>query len=483
MDDSKTAVNLGLTFDDVLLVPRRSVVRSRREIDTRTRFSRNITLNLPVVSANMDTVTESAMAITVAREGGIGIIHRFLPIEEQVKEVEKVKRSESFVIDQPYVIPPEKTLAQAREFMAHQGITSLLVVNGKGRLEGILTHRDIRFETNGKKKVSELMTPREELVTAPVGTSLEEAKKILHKHRIEKLPLVDREGRVRGLITGKDILKMTQYPMACKDEKGRLRVGAAIGVKGDFLERSAALLKAGSDALVLDIAHGHSDQAVGALRDIREQFEDVELVAGNVATEAGTRDLIHAGADAVKVGVGPGSICITRIVTGAGVPQLTAILECAKAARPKGVPLIADGGIRTSGDVTKALAAGASTVMVGSLLAGTDEAPGVTVMRNNVKYKMSRGMASMGATVDRTLRENGEAVDDDLTDVVAEGVEALVPYRGKASEILTQLVGGLRSGISYCGARNLEEMRKNAQFVRITQAGIRESQPHDVEVL
>jgi IMP dehydrogenase len=479
----ESSIRLGLTFDDVLLVPKKAVVRSRREIDTKTRFSRSITLNIPVVSANMDTVTESAMAITVAREGGMGIIHRFLSIEEEVKEVEKVKRSESFVIDNPYVIAGDKTLARAKEYMAGQGITSLLVVNGKGRLEGILTHRDIRFETNGKRKVSELMTPREELVTAPLGTSLEEAKKILHKHKIEKLPLVDREGNVRGLITGKDILKLTQYPMACKDERGRLRVGAAIGVKGDYLERAAALLKAGSDALVLDIAHGHSDHAIEALRNLREQFEDVELVAGNVATEEGTRDLIHAGADAVKVGVGPGSICITRIVTGAGVPQLTAILECAKAARPKGVPLIADGGIRTSGDVTKALAAGASSVMVGSLLAGTDEAPGVTVMRNNVKYKMSRGMASMGATVDRTRRENGEALDDDLTEVVAEGVEAMVPYRGRASEILHQLVGGLRSGVSYCGARSIEEMRKNAQFVRITEAGAKESRPHDVEVI
>lgn len=476
-------IRLALTFDDVLLVPKKAVVRSRREIDTKTRLSRNITLNIPVISANMDTVTESAMAITVAREGGMGIIHRFLPIEDEVKEVEKVKRSESFVIDAPYVTTADKTLAQAKEFMAHQGITSLLVVNGKSRLDGILTHRDIRFETNGKRKVSELMTPREDLVTAPVGTSLEEAKKVLHKHKIEKLPLVDREGHIRGLITGKDILKLTQYPMACKDERGRLRVGAAIGVKGDYLERAAALLKVGSDVLVLDIAHGHSSHAMETLRNIREQFEDVEIIAGNVATEEGTRDLIQAGADAVKVGVGPGSICITRIVTGAGVPQLTAILECAKAARPKNVPLIADGGIRTSGDVTKALAAGASTVMVGSLLAGTDEAPGVTIMRNNVKYKMNRGMASMGATVDRTLRENGEALDDDLTDVVAEGVEALVPYRGKASEILHQLVGGLRSGISYCGARNLEEMRKNAQFVRLTEAGVKESRPHDVEVI
>ncbi|MBI4363022.1 MAG: IMP dehydrogenase [Euryarchaeota archaeon] len=477
------SIPLGLTFDDVLLVPRRAVVRSRKDISTRSPLSRHIALNVPLASANMDTVTESAMAITLAREGGIGIIHRFMSIEQEVAEVLRVKRAESYVVDQPYTMTPDHTLRDAREFMSLHRITGLLVVEDGGRLIGILTGRDIRFESDPDKKISKLMTPREELVTAPPGTSLEEAKKILQKHKIEKLPLVDKEGVVRGLITGKDILKITQFPQATKDPRGRLRVGAAIGVKGDYIERAGALKKAGCDVLVLDIAHGHSDFALSAVKDIRERLGDVELIAGNVATAEGTRDLINSGVDAVKVGVGPGSTCTTRIVTGAGVPQLTAVMECAREAEKKGVPVIADGGIRTSGDITKALAAGASTAMLGNLFAGTEESPGVTIMRNGARYKLNRGMASMGATISRYQAEMPQMLEDDLTDVVPEGVEAMVPFRGSAVEIAHQLVGGLRSGISYLGARDIEGLRKNAKFVRITEAGMKESRPHDVDVI
>ncbi len=472
----------GLTFDDVLLVPKRSPIVSRSQTDLRTRLSRNISLNIPLVSANMDTVTESHMAIAVAREGGIGIIHRFMTIEDQVDEVLKVKRSESVVIEQPYTVKPDTTVAELYKLMAEYGVSGLLVED-QGKLAGIITRRDITFEKNAKRKVSDLMT--KDVITAKAGTNIEQAKEILHKHRIEKLPLVDAKGRIAGLITSKDIQKMDEYPHSAKDKKGRLLVGAAVGVKGDYLERTEALLEAGADTIVVDIAHGHSENAINTVHMIKKAFPNCDLIAGNVATGDGARDLIKAGVDAVKVGVGSGSICITRVVTGSGVPQLTAVIDAVKAAKDYDIPVISDGGIRTSGDLTKALAAGASSAMIGSMFGGTDESPGKTLVKNGKKYKMYRGMASYMASLGRKYREEGpQVVDgDDLNDYVPEGVEAMVPYKGSVVEILRQLAGGLRSGLSYCGARTIPEMQKNAEFVRITGAGFIESQPHDVDVM
>jgi IMP dehydrogenase len=472
----------GLTFDDVLLVPKRSPIVSRAQTDLRTKLSRNISLNIPLVSANMDTVTESQMAIAVAREGGIGIIHRFMAIEDQVDEVLKVKRSESVVIEQPYTVKPETTVMELYKLMAEYGVSGLLVED-QGKLAGIITRRDITFEKNAKRRVSDLMT--KEVITAKAGTTIEQAKEILHKHRIEKLPLVDPKGRIAGLITSKDILKMDQYPHSAKDKKGRLLVGAAVGVKGDYLERTEALLEAGADTIVVDIAHGHSENAINTVHMIKKAFPNCDLIAGNVATGEGARDLIKAGVDAVKVGVGSGSICITRVVTGSGVPQLTAVIDAVKAAKEHDIPVISDGGIRTSGDLTKALAAGASSAMIGSMFGGTDESPGKTLVKNGKKYKMYRGMASYMASLGRKYREEGpQVVDgDDLNDYVPEGVEAMVPYKGSVVEILRQLAGGLRSGLSYCGARTIPEMQKNAEFVKITGAGFIESQPHDVDVM
>ena len=472
----------GLTFDDVLLVPKRSPIVSRSQTDLRTRLSRNITLNVPIVSANMDTVTESGMAIALAREGGIGIIHRFMTIEDHVDEILRVKRSESVIIEQPYTVKPDITVAEAKKAMAEYGVSGLLVEDG-GKLAGIITRRDITFEKSNKRKVSELMT--KEVITAKAGTTIEQAKEILHKQRIEKLPVVDDKKRIVGLITSKDILKMDEYPHASKDKKGRLLVGAAVGVKGDYLERTEALLEAGADILVVDIAHGHSDNAINTVHMIKKAFPDCELVAGNVATGEGARDLIKAGVDAVKVGVGSGSICITRVVTGSGVPQLTAVVDSVKVAKDYGIPVISDGGIRTSGDMTKALAAGASSVMVGSLFGGTDESPGKTLVKNGKKFKMYRGMASFYASLGRKYREEGPQVvdSDDLNDYVPEGVEAMVPYKGSVVEIVRQLAGGLRSGLSYCGAKTIPEMQKNAEFIKMTSAGYIESQPHDVDVM
>jgi IMP dehydrogenase len=430
----------------------------------------------------MDTVTESGMAIALAREGGIGIIHRFLTIEDQVDEILKVKRSESVIIEQPYTVKPDSTVQDARNVMEEYGVSGLLVEDA-GKLAGIITRRDITFEKNSKRKVSELMT--KEVITAKAGTTIEQAKEILHKQRIEKLPVVDEKKRIVGLITSKDILKMDEYPHASKDKKGRLLAGAAVGVKGDYLERTEALLEAGADVLVVDIAHGHSDNAINTVHMIKKAFPSCELVAGNVATGEGARDLIKAGVDAVKVGVGSGSICITRVVTGSGVPQLTAVLDSVKVARDHGVPVISDGGVRNSGDMTKALAAGASAVMIGSLFGGTDESPGKTLVKNGKKFKMYRGMASFYASLGRKYREEGPEVadSDDLNDYVPEGVEAMVPYKGSVVEIVRQLAGGLRSGLSYCGAKTIPEMQKNAEFVKMTSAGFIESQPHDVDVM
>lgn len=472
----------GLTFDDVLLVPKRSNVISRSQTNLKTKLSRNIALNLPMISANMDTVTESNMAIALAREGGIGIIHRFMSVEQQVEEVQKVKRSESIVIEQPYTIKQSQTVKDAYDLISKCGISGLLVVEDGSKLVGIVTGRDLQFETNMQRKISDVMTRN--VVTANYGITIEDAKDMLHKHRIEKLPLVDDQKRVRGLITRKDITKMEQHPHASKDKKGRLLVGAAVGVKGDFMDRTEALLEGGADTIVVDIAHGHSGNAINTVHLIKKAFPNCELIAGNVATQEGAKDLIEAGVDAVKVGVGSGSICITRIVTGSGVPQLTAITDCARVAKDYDVPVIADGGIRNSGDITKALAAGASTVMIGSLLAGTDESPGASLTKNGKKYKIYRGMASFYASLGRKFREEGGlTIEDDLNDYVPEGVEALVEYKGSVVEMIRQLAGGLRSGLSYCGAGTIPEMQKNAEFIKMTTAGYMESMPHDVDVM
>ncbi len=470
---------VGLTFDDVLLVPRRSSVSTRRQIDTRTRLCRGIDLAIPIVSASMDTVTEAAMAIAIAREGGIGIIHRFLAIADHEAEVRRVKRAESVVIETPYTVGPEATVRQAAAFMEEHGSAGVLVVDRDRRLLGIVTARDVLFEEH-TRPITAVMTPRERLITAPAGTPVEEAKQILHRHRIEKLPLVDSQGRLVGLITSRDIQSRLRYPHATKDPKGRLRVGAAIGVRGDYLERAEALAAAEVDVLVIDIAHGHSDLALETIEAVRARCGSVPLIAGNVATPEGVQDLVACGVDGVKVGVGPGSTCTTRVVTGAGVPQLTAILTCAEAARAADVPVIADGGIRGSGDLVKALAAGAETVMLGNLLAGTEESPGTSVSRNGRQYKVYRGMASLWTSAERRDMPQD---DDLLSEIVPEGIEAIVPYRGKVSAVLTQLLGGLRSGMSYCGATTLGQLRANARFIRVTEAGLREGMPHDVDPL
>jgi IMP dehydrogenase len=431
----------------------------------------------------MDTITESGMAIALAREGGIGIIHRFMTIADQVDEVLRVKRSESVMIEQPYTVRQDMNVADVRKLMTNYGVSGLLVEDINHKLMGIITRRDITFESNPTKKVSGSMS--KDVITAQKGITIEEAKEILHKHRIEKLPVVDKRHHIVGLITSKDILKMEQYPYASKDKKGRLLVGAAVGVKGDFLERTETLLEAGADVIVVDIAHGHSDNAINAVKMIKRAFPNCELIAGNVATGNGSKDLIRAGVDAVKVGVGSGSICITRVITGSGVPQVTAVVESAEVTKDYDIPIISDGGIRTSGDASKALAAGASSVMVGSLFGGTDESPGKTLVKNGKKFKMYRGMASFYASLGRKYREEGSQVieSDDLNDYVPEGVEAMVSYKGSVVDIIRQLVGGLRSGLSYCGAKTIVEMQKNAKFIKITSAGYTESLPHDVEVV
>ena len=477
---SDRELRLGFTFDDVLLVPKRSGVTSRKDVHTRTRLTRQIEMAIPVVSANMDAVTESDMAIAVARAGGIGIVHRFLPIEGQVTEVRRVKRAESVVLARPYTFGPERTVGEALAFMEEHGSAGLLVVDGDGTLIGLVTARDVLFEDDLDRPLTAVMTPRERLVTAPPGISLKEAQQILHRHRVEKLPLVDGSGRLAGLISSRDILSRLKHPDATKDTAGRLRVGAAVGVRGDYLERAAALIEEDVDVLVLDVAHGHTEAALQALERLRTTHPDVSIIAGNIATAEGTRDLIDRGADAVKVGVGPGSTCTTRIVTGAGMPQLTAILDCATVAAGPGVPVIADGGIRNSGDMTKALAAGANSVMLGNLLAGTEESPGALIIRNGRQYKTYRGMASLYASARRQALD-APVEDEDLSQIVEEGVEAMVPYRGKATDVLTQLVGGLRSGMSYCGAQTIPELWAQAEFIQITPAGMKESLPHDVE--
>ena len=473
----------GVTFDDVLLVPKYSKVTSRSDTDLSTKLSKNISLNIPLISADMDTVTESSMAVTVAREGGIGIIHRFLTIQQQVNEVLKVKRSGSIIIENPYTINSELTIKDAFSIMNEKQVSGLLVTDSNSKIIGILTERDVLFESpDSSKLVKELMT--KDVVTAKLGVDLEQVKEILKHNRIEKLPIVDDNNYVKGLITSQDISNLEKYPNASKDKKGRPLVGSAVGVKGDFMERSEALINAGADVLVVDIAHGHSENAINTVKNIKKAFPDCELIAGNVATAKGTEDLIKAGVDAVKVGVGSGSICITRVITGSGVPQLTAVFDCAEVGNDHGIPIISDGGTRNSGDATKALAAGASSIMVGSILGGTDESPGSTITKNGKRFKIYRGMASLAASMGRRSKETGTfELADDLNDYVAEGVEAMVPYKGSVTEIITQITGGIRSGLSYCGASNIKQMQENAEFIKISRAGFAESQSHDVDIM
>ena len=471
----------GLTFDDVLLVPKYSDITSRSQTDLTTQLSRNISINIPFVSANMDTVTESSMAVVMARAGGIGIIHRFLTIQEQANEVLKVKRSGSVMIENPYSISSDKSIQDALDYAEDKNISGLLVVDSNSKLIGIVTERDLLF-ANPNNSINDIMT--KDVVTAKIGVTLEESKEILHKHRIEKLPIIDDSGIIKGLITSKDITNNANFPNASKDKKGRPLVGAAVGVKGDFLERSEFLLEAGVDVLVVDIAHGHSENALSTVRNIKKAFPSCELIAGNIATAQGAEDLIKAGVDAVKVGVGSGSICITRVITGSGVPQLTAVMDCAKIGRDYDIPIISDGGTRTSGDATKALAAGASSVMVGGMLGGTDESPGTVLTKNGKRFKVYRGMASLAASIGRKSKETGSmSLDDDLNDYVAEGVEAMVPYKGTVTDILKQLSGGVRSGLSYCGAHTIPQMQENAEFIKMSRAGFTESQPHDVSLM
>lgn len=472
----------GLTFDDVLLVPKYSDITSRSQTNLTTKLSRNISLNIPLISANMDSVTESEMAVAMAREGGLGIIHRFLTIEEESNEVLKVKRSGSVMIENPYFMGSQQTIKDAIGYMKEKGVSGLLVTDSESKLVGILTHRDVMFESESSLLVKDVMT--KDVVTAKPGISLDEAKEILRKNRIEKLPLVDDSKNIKGLITSKDITNIENYPAASKDKKGRPLVGAAVGVKGDFMERTESLLESGADVIVVDIAHGHSENAVSTVKHIKKAFPDCELIAGNVATASGAEDLIKAGVDAVKVGVGSGSICITRVVTGSGVPQLTAVLDCAEVGKKHNIPIISDGGVRTSGDVTKALAAGASSVMVGSILGGTDESPGSFISKNGKRFKIYRGMASFYASLGRKSKENEKvSIEDDLNDYVAEGVEAMVPYKGSVTDILKQLAGGVRSGLSYCGAHTIPQMQDNAEFIKMSGAGFAESQPHDVSLM
>ena len=472
-------IPLSLTFDDVLLVPNHSSIESRRNCLTNTSLTPNISLAIPVVSSNMDTVTEKAMAITMAREGGIGIIHRFMSVEEQVKQVNSVKRSESILIENPYTLPKTSLLQEVWDLQKEKSVSSILVVDNSKKLAGILTARDILFEEDPTTPIESLMTI--DVITADPSISLLEAKDTLKKHRIEKLPLINTDGTIKGLITSKDLTKNKLWPNATKDDKGRLRVGAAIGVKDDYLRRTEQLLNADCDVIVVDVAHGHSDLVIDTIRNIRQELgEDIEIVAGNVATKEGTAELISSGVDAVKVGVGPGSICITRIVAGSGVPQLSAILDSFEIARDERIPIIGDGGIKNSGDIAKAIAAGASTVMLGGLLAGTTESPGIPVLRDGKRVKVIRGMASLGASMGRDKRMKGSFDDEFAIDYVSEGVEAVVPYRGGVKDVLNQLVGGFRSGMSYVGARTIPEMWKIAKFTQITHAGRIESLSHDV---
>ena len=468
----------GLTFDDVLLIPARSDVLPRK-VDVRTRLTRHISLNIPIVSAAMDTVTDPKLAIAIAREGGIGIIHKNLSPEQQAGEVDKVKRSESGMITDPLSLPPDRKLRDALQLMHQYHVSGIPIVDGE-KLVGILTNRDLRFETNLDQPIHRVMT-KDNLITAPEGTQLEEAEKILQKHRIEKLPIVDQNGYLKGLITVKDIQKRNAFPNAAKDDEGRLLIGAAVGVSNDTMKRAKLLIEAGVDVICVDTAHGHSEGVLKTVEKLRKTFPDIELVGGNVATAAGAEALIEAGVDAVKVGIGPGSICTTRVVAGVGVPQISAVMECAKVCEKAGVPLISDGGVRYSGDIAKALAAGADSVMLGSLLAGVEESPGEMVLLEGRSYKVYRGMGSLGAMVngsaDRYFQEN-----TGMDKLVPEGIEGRVPYKGRLSDVVYQLVGGVKSAMGYCGVQNIKELQEKSRFVKITEAGVKESHPHDVTI-
>lgn len=468
----------GLTFDDVLLIPAKSNVIPR-EVDVRTRLTRNLSINIPIVSAAMDTVTEAQLAIAIAREGGIGIIHRNFTPEQQAAEVDKVKRSESGMISNPISLPPNRNLRDALQLMDQYHISGIPIVEGE-KLVGILTNRDLRFETNLDQAISQVMT-KENLITASEGTRLDEAEKILQKHRIEKLPIVDEDGCLRGLITVKDIQKRRAFPHAAKDKKGRLLVGAAVGVSKDTMLRVESLRTMGVDVVCVDTAHGHSEGVISTIRELRRAFPDLEMIAGNVATAAGAKALIEAGVDCVKVGIGPGSICTTRVVAGVGVPQISAIMECTKVCQKENIPLISDGGVRYSGDVAKALASGADSIMLGSLLAGVEESPGEMVLLEGRSYKVYRGMGSLGAMVDGSAdRYFQDSAERDK--LVPEGIEGRVPYKGRLSDVIYQLVGGVKSAMGYCGVRTIQELKKKTRFVRITEASVKESHPHDVTI-
>ncbi|AFN75669.1 inosine-5'-monophosphate dehydrogenase [Melioribacter roseus P3M-2] len=470
----------GLTFDDLLLIPAKSSVLPR-ETDITTYLTREIQLNIPFISAAMDTVTESEMAIAMAAQGGIGIIHKNMSIERQAEEVDKVKRSESGMIVNPITLTPDHTIYQAEEIMSKYRISGIPIVDDKRRLIGILTNRDLRFEPNRSLLVSQLMT-KENLITAPIGTTLEEAEKILHRHRIEKLPVVDKKGILKGLITYKDIMKKKKFPNACKDDLGRLRVGAAVGVTKDTIERVEALVKAHADVIVVDTAHGHSAGVLKTVKEIRKKFKDIQLIAGNIVTKEAALELVECGVDAVKVGIGAGSICTTRVVAGVGVPQISSILEVASALSKKKVPIIADGGIKQTGDVPKAIAAGADTVMMGGMLAGCDEAPGEKVLFEGRSFKVYRGMGSLGAMKQGSGDRYFQDMEEDIKKLVPEGIEGRVPYKGSLADTIYQFVGGLRAAMGYCGVKNIHELKNKTKFVKISSAGLRESHPHDVVI-
>ncbi len=471
---------LALTFDDVLIVPAFSAVHPNK-VDLRTQLCRGIEMNIPVLSAAMDTVTEAALAIAVAQEGGVGVIHKNLSIDRQAAEVDKVKRSEAGMIVDPVTMRPEQRIREALEVMARYKISGVPVTDNAGRLVGILTNRDLRFETDLEKRIEELMT-RENLVTVPEGTTLDEAKALLHQHRIEKLLVVDDDNNLTGLITVKDIEKTMRYPDACKDELGRLRVGGAIGAAGDYLDRAGALVEAQVDFLVLDSSHAHSEGVLRAADTLRERFPETRIIAGNVATAEGTRALIERGADAVKVGIGPGSICTTRVVTGSGLPQVTAVQDCLRAAAESEIPLIADGGVKFSGDVTKSIAAGAHSVMLGSLFAGTEESPGETILYQGRSYKAHRGMGSLSAMARGSADRYFQRESQELGKLVPEGIEGMVPYKGSVHTMLVQMVGGLRSGMGLAGCDSIDALRSTARFVRVTAAGLKEGHAHDVVI-
>lgn len=477
---SKKILGDALTYDDVLLVPAKSAVLPR-DVDVRTKFTRRIDLNIPLISAAMDTVTESDMAIAMAREGGIGILHKNMTITRQVEEVARVKRSESGMILDPVTVRADQKVKDVLHMMNKYRISGIPVVDGGNKLIGIITNRDLRFEPDEDQFVSEIMT-RENLVTAPVGTTLHQAERILQKHKVEKLPVVDKNGVLKGLLTFKDIQKKKRFPSACKDEHGRLRVGAAVGVTADTADRVRALVRVGVDAIVIDTAHGHSRGVLETVKSVRKLFVNLELIVGNVGTGEGTRDVIRAGADAVKVGIGPGSICTTRVVAGVGVPQLTAILECSKVASQARVPLIADGGIKQTGDIAKAVAAGADAVMIGGLFAGVDESPGEKVLYEGRSYKVYRGMGSVEAMKQGSRDRYFQDTEDDIQKLVPEGIEGRVPYKGPLGDTVYQMVGGLRAAMGYCGAPTIAQMKSKAQFVRMTDAGLRESHPHDISI-